>query len=182
MCFGTTGNSHLSFVCFFRVLRFEKHASYFKELMSSKETHRSTQFESSELNADNFGSLEKHFEVGWWVGGGSTGIRKNVLGMTDWPSSLKSCDLVVPPLKNCVALDKLVHHNELSFLICQWGPNGTCFAGDFFKIIETKYLTHIKEYSNTCLDTMGILVYDNSQLSSHLSFIGMLACLHIIVD
>lgn len=53
----------------------------------------------------------------------------------------------------------------------------------FLKIIETKYLTHMKEYSNTCLDTMGILVYDNSQLKSHLlSFIGMFACVRIIVD
>lgn len=118
------------------------------------------------------------------VGGcGSTGIRKNVLGITDCPSSLKSCDLVAPSLKNSVALDKLFHLNELSFLICQWGPNGTCFTDDFFKIIERKYLTHTKEYSSTCLDTMGILVYDNSQLRSHLvSFIGMSACVRIIVD
>ena len=49
---------------------------------------------------------------------------------------------------------------------------------------ETKYFTpppHTNEYSNTCLDTVGILAYDSAQLRSHLLGVcGMFACVCLV--
>lgn len=61
------------------MLRFERHPPYSEELMSSRETHRSAQLESSELKAKITLVAQrctlKYGGDGW----GSTKIRENVL-------------------------------------------------------------------------------------------------------